>query len=74
MFATNRPGSSAGMKLTALIPSEAVDKASDAMRDRGLNFDLRNLKADDLEQLVNALADLEVDVLDSGQHIRVYVE
>jgi len=64
----------AGMKLTALIPSEAVDKANKEMRDRGLNLDLRDLKSDDLEQLINSLADLEVDVLDKDQHVRVYVE
>jgi hypothetical protein len=47
--------------------NEALDK-------RGLGADLRNLKPEDLEQLVDALSDLEVDVQGGKEKVRIYVE
>ena len=64
----------AGMKLTALIPPHAADKMHDAMQEKGIDFDIRNLKPDDIEELVDALADLEVNVNDGKETVRVYVE
>jgi len=65
----------AGMKLTSLIPPEARDKVNGALHEKGLDFDMRNLKPEDLDVIVDALEDLEIDVI--GNHrekIRVYAE
>ena len=64
----------AGMKLTALIPPHAADKVNDALKEKGVNLDLRNLKMDDIEELVQALSDLEVDVQSGKEKVHVYVE
>ena len=64
----------AGMKLTALIPAHAADKVHDALKEKGVDFDLRNLKMDDIEELVQALSDLEVDVESGKEKVHVYVE
>ncbi len=64
----------AGMKLTALIPRGITDKVNDALAEEGMELDLGNLKVDDLEDLIDALADLEVDVENPHQKVRVYVE
>lgn len=64
----------AGMKLTALIPPHVADKVNDEMKEKGINFDLRNMKPDDIEEFITALSDLEVDVQDGKETIRVYVE
>ncbi|MFC2069717.1 hypothetical protein ACFLTB_00870 [Chloroflexota bacterium] len=64
----------AGMKLTALIPPHAADKMHDAMSEKGIDFDLRNMKPDDIEEFIEALSDLEVDVKDGKETVRVYVE
>ena len=65
----------AGIKLTALIPSEALDKANKALRDKGINFDVRNIKAEDIEELIDALGDMEVDVeTGKGDCVKVFVE
>lgn len=65
----------AGIKLTSLIPSEATDKVNEALKDKGINFDVRNVKPEDLEELVLALADLEVDVSSAkGEKVKVFVE
>ncbi len=65
----------AGIKLTALIPPEALDKANNALRDKGINFDVRNIKAEDLEDLIDALGDMEIDVEGGkGEKVKVFVE
>ena len=65
----------AGIKLTSLIPSEAMDKVNDALRDKGINFDVRSIKTEDIEELIDALADLEVDVVSGGgEKVRVFAE
>jgi hypothetical protein len=65
----------AGIKLTSLIPPEARDKVNGALRDKGIDFDVRNVKPEDLEELVEALSDLEVDVVSSkGEKVKVFVE
>jgi len=64
-----------GMKLTSLLPTEARDKVADALRDKGMDFDMRNLKPQDLDELIEALTDLEVDVASSdGEIVKVFVE
>jgi len=65
----------AGMKLTALVPPHAADKVHEALKEKGINFDLRNIKDADIEELIAALSDLEVDVEGSqGEKVHVYVE
>jgi hypothetical protein len=65
----------AGIKLTSLIPVEARDKVNGALREKGIDFDVRNIKPEDIEELIGALSDLEVDVVSStGEKVKVFVE
>lgn len=65
----------AGIKLTSLIPPEAMDKINGALRDKGINFDVRSIKAEDIEELIEALGELEVDVVSAkGEKVKVFVE
>jgi hypothetical protein len=65
----------AGLKLTSLIPPDALDKANNALRDKGINFDVRNIKPEDLEGLIVAIGDMQIDVETSrGEKVRVFVE
>jgi hypothetical protein len=65
----------AGLKLTSLIPPDALDKANTALRDKGINFDVRNIKPEDLEDLIVAIGDMQIDVETSrGEKVRVFVE
>jgi len=65
----------AGIKLTALIPPEALDKANTALKDKGINFDVRNIKPEDLEDLMEAMGDMQIDVEGShGEKVKVFVE
>ena len=64
----------AGLKLTALIPKQASDQINKAMADKGMSFDLNSLKPEDIEELIGALAEMEVDVDSSnGDTVKVFV-
>ncbi len=65
----------AGIKLTSLIPTEARDKVNKALQEKGIDFDIHKVKPEDIEDLVEALSDLEVDVASSkGEKVKVFVE
>jgi len=64
----------AGVKLTSLIPDEAADKVDSALKEKGVGFNLKNLKEDDLELLIDALSDLEVDIEGGTGKVNVFTE
>jgi hypothetical protein len=65
----------AGVKLTSLIPSNATTKINEELRKSGVDFDVSSIKTENLEELVDAMKDLEIDV-QGGQEgkVRVYFE
>jgi hypothetical protein len=65
----------AGMKFTSLLPPEARDKVTGALHEKGIDFDMRNLKPEDMDEFLEALSELEVDVVNNdGDTVKVYVE
>jgi len=68
----------AGVKLAGLIPPQALNRANDAMQDHGIAFDLRQIKPENLEELVEQLNDLTVDVdqkdANSKVKVRIFCE
>tara|TARA_B100000315_G_scaffold164363_1_gene153009 strand:+ start:4705 stop:5115 length:411 start_codon:yes stop_codon:yes gene_type:complete len=64
----------AGVKLAALIPTNAATSVNEALGKQGIDVDMHNLKTEDLELLVDELSDLEVDVQDGKEKVRIYVE
>ncbi len=64
----------AGVKLAAVIPSSSAESVNEELRKKGIKMDIGSIKADDLESLVDALQDLEVDVKDGQRKVRVFVE
>ena len=64
----------AGVKLTSLVPTDVANKVDTALREKGIDFNLKNLKEEDIEQLVEALSDLEVDIKGGAGKVNVYTE
>ena len=64
----------AGMKLGSLIPKEASGRVKDALSEKGIDFDLRNVTDEQINELIAALADFEVDVQDKEHYVRIGVE
>ena len=52
----------AGVRLAGLIPPQALHKANDALRDKGVPIDLSQVKPENLEELIEQLHDLSIDV------------
>jgi antitoxin component of RelBE/YafQ-DinJ toxin-antitoxin module len=57
----------AGVKLAGLIPPQALNRANVAIHEKGIPFDLSQIKPENLEELIDQLSDLSVDV-DQNDH------
>lgn len=63
----------AGMRLTSLIPPQAMDEVNSALKEHGMSFDLSNIKDSDIEESIAGLKDLEVNVTSKeGDNIKVF--
>jgi hypothetical protein len=64
----------AGVRLGSILPAETRDQINAAMARKGVAFDINQLKPDNLEALVEQLADLSVDVGHEAARVRIYCE
>ena len=64
----------AGMRLAALIPVVAYEPVNRALKDSGVDLDISKIKPEDLEGLVAHLQELQVDVDDGAEKVRVFCE
>lgn len=63
----------AGMRLTSIIPPQAMVHINTHMHEHGMNFDLNNIKPDDIEELIKNLTDMEINAKSkNGDTVRVY--
>lgn len=63
-----------GVKLTGLIPDHARAHVNQALREKGIPFDLNQIKPENLEEVIDQLADLTVDVADQDVKVKVFCE
>jgi hypothetical protein len=64
----------AGMRLAALIPVVAYDPVNRALKENGIDLDISKIKPENLEDLVAHLQELQVDVDDGTEKVRVFCE
>jgi hypothetical protein len=62
------------MKLASIIPPSAYENVDSALKDKGIKFDLRDIKPENIEDLIEALGDMEVDIEDAKNRVKVYTE
>ena len=64
-----------GLKLTSLIPPQAMDQINSQMAESGMSIDFTNFKPEDIDELIEALREMEVNVDGAkGEKVRVYAE
>jgi hypothetical protein len=63
----------AGLKLASFIPKEAQTKVNDALSEKGIDMNFKNMTKDDIEELLQNLNDLEVDV-EGRETVKIYCE
>jgi galactitol-specific phosphotransferase system IIB component len=51
----------AGVRLAGLIPPQAREHVNEALRQKGIPFDISHIKPDNLEDLVDQLNELTID-------------
>lgn len=65
----------AGLKLTSIIPPQAMDQINESMGEHGMSIDFNNLKPEDIEEIITSLREMEVTVeAKDGNHVRVWCE
>ncbi len=64
----------AGVKFSSLIPDNAANQVDSALKEKGINFNLRNIKDEDIERLLESLSDLEVDIEGGQGKVNVFTE
>jgi hypothetical protein len=64
----------AGVRLAALIPPQALDRANAELNKSGMPFDLTQLKPEQLEALVDHLDEMTVEVDAPDAKVRVFCE
>jgi hypothetical protein len=64
----------AGVKFTSLIPPDVYQHMDESLKEKGVNFDLRKISPENIEELVAALVDLEVDIHNGKESVRVFAE
>ena len=64
-----------GLKLTSLIPAQAMQEINDSMAEHGMSIDFNNFKPEDIDELIAALREMEINVnSNNGDKVRVYCE
>ncbi len=64
----------AGIKLASVLPPKTYEQVDAALKEKGVLFDLRNIKPENLEEIASSLNDLEVDVHNGQQTVHIYAE
>ncbi|HEY3868130.1 MAG TPA: hypothetical protein VGM10_07255 [Actinocrinis sp.] len=64
----------AGVRLTSLVPPQALGQINGALERSGVPIDLTLLKPQDIEELVDQLDDVSIDLDDPGSKIQIFCE
>jgi len=64
----------AGVRLASLIPPSALNQANDQLARSGVPIDLTQLKPEQLEELIEHLADMTIEVEEANANVHVFCE
>lgn len=64
----------AGVRLTSLVPPQALTRINAELDKAGVPIDLAQLKPQDLEELIDHFGDVMVDVDDPSTRVQVFCE
>ncbi|MBM3507506.1 MAG: DUF2089 domain-containing protein [Alphaproteobacteria bacterium] len=63
----------AGISLSGLMPKDVREQVQAALKEKGVDVDPFALRGADADDIVAALADLEIDIGDKGEKVRIFV-
>lgn len=62
----------AGLNIAGLIPKEAQDKINEKMSDKGMSFNLSDLKPENVKELMDSLEEFTVDVDSDDSIVKIF--
>lgn len=63
----------AGLRWASFIPKEAQKKVDEALSEKGLDLNFKNMSKEDIEEFIRTLDELEVDI-EGKETVKVYCE
>lgn len=63
-----------GMKLKGMLPQDAIERISGRLKDKGFDFDLGEMNNESFDEIMAALSELNIDINDLDEQIRIYCE
>lgn len=64
----------AGVRLAALVPPRAIERANDELERAGVGIDLSKLKPEQIEELIDHLDEMTIDIEDADTTVHVFCE
>ncbi len=62
----------AGVNIASMLPGDVQEKVNSAMDEKGMSFDLSSIKPENIEELIQALEEMEVNIDSEDHAVRVY--
>jgi hypothetical protein len=63
----------AGVRLASLVPAVAQDRVNEELRKNGVDFDIRNIKPENINEVIDQLQDLSVDIDHEEDDVKVRI-
>ncbi len=63
----------AGVRLASLIPPQAQERVNEALREKGMTFDVGQIKPENLNELIDQLSDFSVDIDQKEDDVKIKV-
>ena len=63
----------AGVRLASLIPPVAQERVNEALREQGMDFDVKQIKPENINELIDQLQDLSVDIDQKADDVKIRV-
>lgn len=64
----------AGVKLAGLLPDQARSKVNEKLKEIGIDADVSQIKPENLDELIDQMNDLQVDVDETKNKVRIFCE
>ena len=63
----------AGVRLASLIPPVAQERVNQALREQGMDFDVSQIKPENINELIDQLQDLSIDIDQKQDDVKIRI-
>jgi hypothetical protein len=63
----------AGVRLASLIPGPAQARVNEALREQGVQFDVSQIKPENINEVIDQLSDFSVDIDQKSENVKIKV-